>query len=108
MRHFCIYAIVCPITREIIYVGKSTDYEARKNGHKYNKHKSPISNYIFQLFATGLSPVFIILEDFGFHSPGELNYHRNKAKVFVAEIDWINYYRRLNYILLNVRINYVK
>lgn len=58
-----IYTISHPFTNEIVYVGKTKDFEARKISHIISKNGTNISDYICYLRSIYLYPKIEILEE---------------------------------------------
>ena len=101
----CIYSIVCPISGDIIYIGKTLYRKQRISCHLTANFNTPICNYIKYLKSMGLTPVFEDLELFydGKMEATERQFYNYNSLIWDAEDKWINYYRNLNYIMLNIR-----
>ena len=83
-----IYKIICPITKEVRYIGKTINLQRRiyqhtcKSGRLKNRHLSNWINKLYKEFK--LKPVFKIVEIV------------NKNNWQEREIFWINFYRTQN------------
>jgi len=64
MKEIFIYALKCPITDEIRYVGKTTNLNRRYNAHikRCNQNKYHSANWIRSLIENNLKPILITLE----------------------------------------------
>ena len=92
MKENFIYALKCPLTDEIKYVGQTINGITRPLEHIINKsHSSKVNAWVNGLSEMGLSPHIIILEK-------EL--HRKELNS--REIYWIHYYIKAGHKLLNV------
>jgi len=88
-----IYALCCPISGEIRYIGKSNNPQKR-----YSKHKSKTSKdnnkskkeWFNNLISNGLSPKILILEEV------DINNWKEKEKFYIKK------YKELNYNLFNL------
>lgn len=61
----CIYALVCPLSRRVRYVGKANNPEARYNGHlsERNLRKNTAKNrWLKSLLSQDLKPILVILQ----------------------------------------------
>ena len=58
-----IYALICPISNQIRYVGKTNSVRVRYNAHLNDKSKSHKSSWIKSLKIQGLKPKCIILDE---------------------------------------------
>lgn len=58
-----IYALICPISNQIRYVGKTNSIRVRYNAHLNDKSKSHKSSWIKSLKMQGLKPKCIILDE---------------------------------------------
>ncbi len=61
-KPFIIYALVCPLTLEVKYVGQTSDLEQRTRGktHKMGKHHAPLTEWLRTLGY--MRPYKVILE----------------------------------------------
>src|ERR1035441_6278514 len=61
-KPFIIYALVCPLTLEVKYVGQTIDIEQRTRGktHQQGKHHAPLTEWLRTLGY--LRPYKVILE----------------------------------------------
>lgn len=60
MKTAAVYVIKDPITNLIVYVGQTTNFEARIDCHKHSKNTSKISTWIRKLKAENKQPIFEI------------------------------------------------
>lgn len=87
-----IYALKCPLTDEIKYVGQTTKGIDRPLEHIINKsHSEKVNLWVNELGGIGLSPHIIILER-----------DLYKRDINSREIYWIHYYIKAGHKLLNV------
>lgn len=56
-----IYAIICPITDNVVYIGKTSNIKSRFSAHLNNK-KTDVGNWIQELKNNNKLPVFKILK----------------------------------------------
>lgn len=87
-----IYALKCPLTDEIKYVGQTINGINRPLDHIINKsHSNKVNAWVNGLSEMGLSPHIIILEK-----------DLHKKEINCREIHWIHYYIKAGNKLLNV------
>lgn len=58
-----IYALICPISNQIRYVGKTNSIRVRYNAHLNDKSKSHKTSWIKSLKSMGLKPECIVLDE---------------------------------------------
>lgn len=93
---FCIYALICPKTDQIKYIGQTTNGITRLYGHyrdfKLNKFGRliKVKAWVKKLKSEGLK-----------FKVQYLDYGTNREELNQKEIYWIKHYRDLNYDLLN-------
>lgn len=95
----CIYSISCPISGNIVYIGKTEKPALRFYNHLVCAHlgKLSVSKWVTCVLSNGLIPVFEILEEIDI-----FNDEREVSQLLIKrENFWITKYRDLNYILLN-------
>jgi predicted GIY-YIG superfamily endonuclease len=86
-----IYALTCPDTGDVMYVGKTQDLTQRVRGHLCDKEKTnPKAQWIKSLLEQDKLPGLAILEEVPLSNWME------------AEKSWIRHYRSINENLLNV------
>jgi hypothetical protein len=102
---FLIYALVCPLTLEVKYVGQTIDLEQRTRGktHKLGDHHAPLTEWLRTLGY--LRPYKVILER-GINRPVELPAPKRTERrgrqsaspvtwlSFCLEAKWIKRFRR--------------
>lgn len=83
-----IYAIIHPVTREVVYIGRTTQLMiSRLVGHIREDSKSEKTKWIQNLVSTGLMPEIIEIEKTD--DPGRENY-------------WISHYKSIGVSLFNI------
>lgn len=85
-----IYALVCPLSDTVRYVGKSIHPEKRYYQHLWDKSKSHKTNWIKSLAESGLTPKLLILEEV------------MGSNWVEAEQRWIQHYKALGIKLTNL------
>jgi y4mF family transcriptional regulator len=85
-----IYAICCPFTKEVHYIGKSTQGMLRPLKHMSNSHSEKVREWVDSLKEIGTRPDIKILE-----------YVSNDDDINSRERYWIQYYINNNSLLLN-------
>lgn len=93
MRNVFIYKIVCPITNDIKYVGKTLRLERRRQEHNMRKNKSNpslIEKWENDLLSNNLKPIFEVIE-----KCSEKDWEKR-------EMYWIRKFKEDGHILLNM------
>lgn len=86
-----IYSLLCPLTGDIKYIGKTINPKIRFNNHiKEFRGKNKKINWIKSLYKKNLLPIMKIIEVVPFENEDE------------KEIYWINYYKNLGCDLKNM------
>lgn len=96
MEKYCVYAIICPIINEVIYIGITRssfwNLKYRLTQHfsefSFNKEKN---KWIKKIKRQKQYPIGIIL-----------SFHKNKEMAFKNEIKTINFFRNKGINLLNI------
>ena len=87
----CIYSISCPISGNVVYVGRSKNLKVRVISHTKTDLKVPVSVWINEIKAKGLTPKFDVLEIIG----------DKDFNMWEPETRWINHFRSRCFVLLN-------
>lgn len=85
-----IYALQCPFTNDIHYIGKTTQGMLRPLQHLSNSHSEKVKDWVDELKSIGHSPLVKIIESVS--STDDLD---------LRERYWIQYYLNKNAFLLN-------
>ncbi len=85
-----IYALRCPVTNGIHYIGKSTSGMLRPQQHMTASHSSKVADWVCNLQMFGTAPVISILEEV-----------RDGDDIDARERYWIQYHLNHNAVLLN-------
>jgi len=92
MRMNTTYALVDPRNLQVKYVGCSSNPRARLSHHCTNKSSTTVSKWIAELKQQDMRPEMVELES-------GLNYEKGRE----SEHFWIQYFKFLGAVLLNVR-----
>lgn len=79
-----VYALRCPDSKIIKYIGKADNPKRRYNSHMCDKNRSPKSSWIKSLKTQNKKPELVILGVY------------DKSIVYNMEIFWINYFKNFN------------
>ena len=96
VNHKFIYAIVCPVENNIIYVGQACSIKSRKISHCSVTSNTKISNRIAQIKDFGLLPKLIDLDEVP------------ENESYFWEIYYINLMKSWGFDLLNMQLKYKK
>lgn len=96
-----IYCIVCPITQNVVYVGKTDKpLKNRISTHYCSKTNSPISKWMQRLRKKGLKPLTYKLQ----HAPEYEFYSKSNTDNFTERF-WIAIMIGFGYKLLNRKLH---
>ena len=103
-KQFFIYALICPLTLDVKYVGQTVNLDQRTGGkhHTTGKHNSPLAQWLRTL--GHLSPHRVILErgtnrrvELRRHGRRSQRWHNGVQRVWLSsclEAKWIKRFRR--------------
>lgn len=97
---YCVYCIICPKTKNVVYIGKSQDFKYRLKMYERQVGTRKIDKWLIQLRSDGISPIFDILENLvniDFENKRDASKHLKAREIF-----WIKKYKRMGVELLNV------
>lgn len=84
-----IYKISHPITLSVVYIGKTTNLDARMHAHSTNSHNKQLAKWVIDIDKNNLSPIFDIIDTC-----------EDKESV-KCEKKWIKHFSELGYDLFN-------
>lgn len=89
-----IYALVCPFTNEVHYIGKSTQGVLRPLSHINSSHSDKVNEWVDELKKLGHTPIVKILE-----------YVNSNENIFERENFWIDKYNKDNLLLNKTHVS---
>jgi len=100
----CVYAIKCPITKSVVYVGRTLDSYSRFIAHRKNKENTLIGIWMRNILSKGLKPEFEILEEV-VNVPTDFMERKSfcKCKMDELEFKWMFFYLKAGADLLNMK-----
>lgn len=103
MSNYYIYTISCPITNQVVYVGKSLNWASTLERYRHNNGTNPVSHWINETRLIGLNPIIEIIDDsleFDNNFKDDVEkaiYHRSLEKY------WINQFIAWGFNLKNIQ-----
>lgn len=92
MEKPCVYAIRCPKTKKIRYVGHTHTPTIRFKSHLY-KNKTPVGIWISELLSNGTPPIFEIIEQFDYiENKGVKDVCEMTGRISSRELYWIRHH----------------